>query len=197
MVMMLHEPEMKVLIALRLGVLAAAVANYCDHAEHNEALDRAWITHAGDEMRDLATQIAVETKTNLVEFYSRRLASIESANVLASTRLSNGAASALSAKTWRELQLVQVQHDRDYHPDVIGLHRFDQLRHYSLHISKLVGAFSRNALGSDNEQELLERRLPDLLLFGLKLATVMNEKLPDDPLPSRASLAERLNPATI
>ena len=33
------------------------------------------------------------------------------------------------------------------------------------------------------EQELLRRRLPDVLLFGIKLSTVMGVRLSDEGLP--------------
>jgi hypothetical protein len=36
------------------------------------------------------------------------------------------------------------------------------------------------AAASGDESDFLARRLPDLLLFGLKLATLTNEPLPDE-----------------
>jgi hypothetical protein len=38
-----------------------------------------------------------------------------------------------------------VEHDRHFHPDVIGLRTLDQLRHYVLHLAKLVGVFAEAA----------------------------------------------------
>jgi hypothetical protein len=79
--------------------------------------------------------------------------------------------------TWRQLQRAQWEHDRHYHPDVLDLSRFKQLRHYTFHLAKLTGAAAETRSG--DESDFLARRLPDLLLFGLKLATLTNEQLPD------------------
>jgi hypothetical protein len=68
---------------------------------------------------------------------------------------------------------VQWEHDRRYHLDVFGLSRYEQLRHYAFHLAKLAGA------ASESDDRDFQRRLPDVLLFGLKLATLMSEQLPD------------------
>jgi hypothetical protein len=49
-----------------------------------------------------------------------------------------------------------------------------------LHFAKLAGAASEAANGA--ESDFMERRLRDLLPFGLKLATLVNEPPPDQPL---------------
>jgi hypothetical protein len=165
--------------ALAAAPSAGAVGNYCDHAEHNEAVDAAWVLDAGDGLRDLALSFARAYELDLLELYARRLGAIESANVLQRDGGFDGAAAARAAGTWRELQLVQAEHGRNYHPDVVGLSRAEQLRHYAFHLAKIVGAFA----AATDEQELLERRLPDTLLFALKLRTVMAKRMSDEPLP--------------
>jgi len=165
--------------ALASAAHAASVANYCDHAEHNEVVDADWVVGAADALRELALEFATAHGLDLLELYARRLAAIESGNVPRRDGGFDGAAAARSAMNWRELQLVQVDHDRAYHPDVIGLARFDQLRHYAFHLAKIVGAFA----AATDEAELVERRLPDTLLFALKLRTVMAQWLEDEPLP--------------
>jgi hypothetical protein len=165
--------------ALAAAPAAAAVGNYCDHAEHNEIVEVGWVLDAGDGLRELALSFARAHELDLLELYARRLGAIESANVLKRDGGFDGAAAARAAATWRELQLVQAEHDRAYHLDVVGLARAEQLRHYAFHLSKIVGAFA----ASTDEQELLERRLPDTLLFAIKLRTVMAKRLPDEPLP--------------
>ena len=60
-----------------------------------------------------------------------------------------------------------------------GWPRIEQLRHYALHLSKVVGAFAEPR----EREELLRRRLPDVLLFGVKLWTVMGSRLPDEVFP--------------
>ena len=165
--------------ALDVAPLAASVANYCDHVEHNEAVATGWITDAGTRLSELAMDLAATARLDLVTLYADRLGAIEARNVLAGPGAYDGRAAALSTGTWRELQLVQVEHDRYYHPDIVGLPKFDQLRHCSLHLTKIVGAFAEAA----DPDELLHRRLPDSLLFALKLHTVMGKRLPDDALP--------------
>ena len=54
-----------------------------------------------------------------------------------------------------------------------------ELRHYAFHLAKIVGAFADAA----NPDELINRRLPDVLLFAIKLRTAMGKRLSDEPLP--------------
>jgi hypothetical protein len=168
--------------ALRLAPPAAAVANYCDHVEHNEIADRAWVLDAGVQLRELACELSTSSGLSPFDLYAERLGEIEARNVLAHPERFDGHRAALEARTWRDLQLVQADHDRDYHPDVVGMAKDQQLRHYALHLAKAVGAFAEPR----GEQELLHTRLPDVLLFGIKLSTVMGARLPDDVLPRPA-----------
>jgi hypothetical protein len=165
--------------ALAAAPCAAAVANYCDHIEHNEVATADWVTKAADELRRLVLDFASEANLDLINLYAERLGAIEARNVLARPGGFDGHAATLAAETWRDLQLVQVEHDRYYHADVVGLAKVEQLRHYALHLAKIVGSF---AVASDAE-ELVNRRLPDTLLFAIKLQTVMGKRLGDAALP--------------
>jgi hypothetical protein len=168
--------------ALRLAPPAAAVANYCDHIEHNELADRDWVLDAGVRLRELACELALSSELSLFDLYAERLGEIEARNVLARPGGYDGHRAVLEARTWRDLQLVQGDHDRCYHPDVLGMAKDQQLRHYALHLAKAVGAFAEPR----EARELLHRRLPDVLLFAIKLPTVMGARLPDDALPRPA-----------
>ena len=170
--------------ALAAAPTAAAVANYCDHVEHNEPAETGWVVDAGTELSRLAFEFAHATGVDLLELYAERLGAIEARNVLARPDGPDGRAAALAAATWRDLQLVQVEHDRYYHPDVFGLARTEQLRHYAFHLAKIVGAFAEPAEPDD----LISRRLPDVLLFAIKLQTVMGKHLADEPLPGRSGV---------
>jgi hypothetical protein len=172
-------------VALDLAICVGEIANYSDHAEHNEPLEREWVTRAGKSMRRVAVDIGAALGQNAFELYATRLAMIEGGHVARSEDSFDGAAAARAARTWRELQLVQLDHDRAYHLDVLGLTRAEQLRHYAFHAAKLAAAFARRARGEAPDDEIVKRRLPDVLLFGIKLATVMAETLPDDPLERR------------
>jgi hypothetical protein len=177
---------------LELARASAAVANYCDHVEHNEPADRAWVTEAARAARDISVTIAAYEDEDLVGLYAARLRQIERRNPLWSDGDLDGGELVLNASTWRDLQLAQVEHDRRYHPDVIGLHKLDQLRHYALHFAKLVGATAELAAGTGDRASFCGRRLPDLLLFGIKLSTVSGERLDETPLPATGRLLEAL-----
>lgn len=165
--------------ALRLAPSAAAVANFCDHSDHNEPTDRSWVVDAGRALVDEACRFAEAAGLAIIDLYAERLGAIEARNVLAHPGEYDGHAAALETRTWRDLQLVQTRHDRVYHLDVVGLSKAGQLQHYALHLAKLVGAFADIA----DEDDVLRRRLPDVLLFGIKLQTVMGSRMTDDPLP--------------
>jgi hypothetical protein len=165
--------------ALAAAPKAAAVANYCDHVEHNESAETSWVTEAAAGLSRLAFELAHTAGVDLLELYAERLGAIEARNVLAHPGGFDGHAAALAASSWRDLQLVQIEHDRSYHADVIGLAKVEQLRHYALHLAKIVGAFAEAA----DHDELINRRLPDVLLFAMKLQTVMGKRLSDEPLP--------------
>jgi hypothetical protein len=157
----------------------AQVANYCDHADHNEPVDTAWVLGAAETLRSVAQRIALRESVDIVDAYAGRLAEIEARNVQGPFEAFDGPAEARSARTWRDLQRVQTEHDRLYHPDVVGLHKSDQLQHYVLHLAKLVGALAGQPSAGDPQNDFLARRLPDMLLFGIKLSTVMGQKLPE------------------
>jgi hypothetical protein len=170
-----------------LSALAKAtgqVANYCDHADHNEPLEASWVLGAAETVRNVAQRIATREGIDIVEAYAARLKQIETRNVQGPFAEFDGPEAARRAKTWRELQRIQADHDRLYHPDVVGLHKADQLQHYVLHLAKLVAALAEQPSSGQRHTDFVTRRLPDLLLFGIKLSTVMGQKLPDIPLPT-------------
>jgi hypothetical protein len=173
---------------LALAATAGEVANYCDHVEHNEPADPEVVRVAGEQLRRMGFKLSWRLGHDPLELYARRLEAIESRNVLWSANSLDGAQLARSADTWRALQLVQVAHDRAYHADVVGMAKIDQLRHYALHLAKLAGATAAVARGEADQADWLERRVPDMLLFGLKLSTVSGEKLPEDHFPGKRSV---------
>lgn len=178
--------------ALKIAPLAAAVANFCDHVEHNETADRAWVLEASARLRELTGELCASLGLSLTDVYAERLGAIEARNVLAAPGSYDGHHAALQARTWRDLQVVQATHDRYYHPDVAGLSKLEQLRHYALHLAKVVGAFAQPA----DSDDLVHRRLPDAILFAIKLSTVMGARLSDASLPApRSTSADRTGQA--
>jgi hypothetical protein len=155
------------------------VANYCDHADHNEAVDSAWVLGAAEALRGIALRVAAREEVDVVEAYATRLEEIEQRNVQDPFADFDGPGEARKAGTWRQLQRVQAEHDRLFHPDVVGLHKSDQLQHYVLHLAKLVAALAEQPSSGERHEDFIARRLPDMLLFGIKLSTVMGQKLPE------------------
>lgn len=168
--------------ALALARCGADVANFCDHVEHNESADRRWVIDAGTELRRIACALAADEGLDLRELYAARLETIERRNATWTPQTLDGPALARASATWRALQLVQVEHDRQYHLDVVGLAKYEQLRHCALHLAKLAGSAASVAQGVGDPEDFSARRLPDVLLFGLKLATIMGERLEERAL---------------
>jgi hypothetical protein len=163
--------------SLSLAIISAAVANYCDHVEHNEIADIGIVREAGAGLRQLGIELSELGGRDPVDLYSNRLAMIEQRNVIHTGESFDGPGAAREASNLRELQVVQLKHDRAYHPDVVGLKKSDQLNHYALHLAKLTGACAEAAEGRLAHDDFLRRRVPDMLLFGIKLSTVASEKL--------------------
>lgn len=161
-----------------LAAASASLAGYCDRAEHLEKTDPELIRDVGATLRSLAVKLAENNQIDLVGAYRSRLEGVEQRHPLYPAGFAALDAIPSQGATWRQLQGVQWEHDRHYHPDVLGLSRYEQLRHYAFHLAKLAGAAAKAADG--DESDFLARRLPDLLLFGLKLATLTNERLPDE-----------------
>src|SRR3982751_2702320 len=172
---------------LRLAIASAAVANYCDHVEHNEVAEVSAVRSAAAELRAVSVMLGELSGRDPVELYAERLAAIEARNVLSEEGSYDGARAAREADDWRALQLIQVEHDHAYHADVVGLKKSDQLHHYALHVAKVAGATAAVATGIADQRDWLARRVPDMLLFGIKLSTVTGERLP--AAPARATAA--------
>ena len=125
---------------------------------------------------ELSSSLGVD----IVSKYSNRIALIAETSVVADGK--SAANRVLEARTFRELQRVQVEHDRVFHADVFGLSRIEQLRHYVLHLAKIAGGLAALSEDESKVEDFQNRRLPDLLLFGIKLSTVMGEALPSETL---------------
>lgn len=166
-------------LALLMAPWSKGVSTFADLTEHNRPIAREWVIEAAYQFRMLASGYADAWGRDILDLYAARLGVIEKANVLQFPGSYDGCAGVHSAKTWRDLQIVQIEHDTHYHPDVAGLSRYDQLRHFAFHLDKLVGFFAEP---EKPEENLVIRRLPDTLLFGIKLSTVMGVFLPESPL---------------
>ncbi|WP_155892124.1 hypothetical protein [Conexibacter woesei] len=168
--------------AADLAIAAAAVSNFCDHLEHCEANERADVAQAARTLRNLALVLAEVEGVNLIELYGARLNAIERRHPMNPVDGFIGGERVRDAGTWDDLQEIQWNHDRLYHPDVVGLAKFEQARHCALHLAKLAGAAATATRDPDQRPDFIDRRLPDTLLFGLKLATLFGERLPAVPL---------------
>lgn len=176
----LHDSPQLLLAFRESARIGGHLANFCDHAEHVERADRTVLTDAGRRLRTLAVSLAELACVPLLEYYSNRLRIIEVSHPLRSAVSPSFHDAARTAKSWRQLQEVQAGHDRWYHPDVFGLSKWDQVRHYTLHVAKLVGHLSQLLDPAEADWITFARtRIPDFLIFGLKMSTVAGETLPD------------------
>jgi hypothetical protein len=162
--------------------VAAALAAFCEHIEHNEPTLPQLPIDAARRLRFLAVDLAVEAGLDLASCYAERVQQVEKASlyskVPSSTSLSLPGAEAMNASaTWADFQVAQVIHDRQFHPDVFGLSKIDQLRHYTFHVMKLAGLLM-DAIDSDSWCDFAPERLADLAIFGVKIATACNDRLP-------------------
>lgn len=167
---------------------AASLASYCEHVEHNEAHTVEDAAKAGESLRAIARTLARESGVSLLELYRSRIEAIEGASLHSATAIDGivempGADALRHATTWRQVQIAQLLHDRRFHPDVFGLPKLEQLRHYTLHVTKLAGLLV-DAEESEFWPRFAQHRLPDLAVFGVKLASVCNRALPDDAVDS-------------
>ena len=160
------------------------LADYCEHSEHCQA-SRHGVSQVGQLLRQTAATIARERGASLRAVYASRIRQVEAGSLLRFTGLDQvelaGADILDQARTWRQLQVGQVAHDRQFHPDVFGLNHYEQLRHYAFHIAKLAWLFA-DAIDRQQLDGFCEQRLADIALFGVKLATVEGEELPDLPI---------------
>ena len=161
---------------------ASACAAFCEHIEHNEPATTHQVVVAAESMRQLAAHLANQSGISLLQAYTDRIQAIEARSLLryASTgeRLELVGTDALaSARNWDEVQIAQIAHDRWFHPDVFGLSKLDQMRHYTFHATKLAGLLA-DAAEQGGWNAFRDERLADIAVFGVKLATVCNERLP-------------------
>lgn len=162
---------------------AADLAGFCEHVEHNEPNSVESAASAGDRLREIASQLSVRGGVSLVAKYAARIRAVEEKSLLRHASLFEdemslaGAEALTFATTWDELQVGQIIHDRQFHPDVFGMPKIEQIRHYTLHVTKLAGLFV-DAIDNDEWDAFQQERLADIAIFGIKIATVCNVELP-------------------
>ena len=161
---------------------ASACAAFCEHIEHNEPATTQQVVAAAESMRQLAAQLADQSGLSLRQAYEDRIRAVEASSMLryvATTERTElaGADALASSRRWDEVQIAQLAHDRQFHPDVFGLSKIEQLRHYTFHVTKLAGMLA-DAVEQESWNAFRDERLADVAVFGVKLATVCNERLP-------------------
>jgi hypothetical protein len=181
------HPNLKLEYAYALVRVAGSIAVHCDRSEHNEDVSKETLRTQGSLLRDLAAGIAADNDLDLVELYASRLEGLETRHPIGGAGLFDGGGAARAIKSWSDAQQVQYKHDIYYHPDVTGMPKFSQIRHYAFHLSKLAMLTLEAALedsnpkGSQLRDEFMTNRLVDILIFGIKLATVTGERLSSGP----------------
>lgn len=160
--------------------VVGGLAQFCDRAEHNEGTDRACVSAAGEALRGCALALLRARAVDPVAAYAERLASMEARHPLGGAGVFDADEHIPLAKTWRDLQRYQARHDAVYHPDVCGLAKIEQLKHYTLHLAKLAWLLQEHDLGQKTLVAPERDRFVDILVFGVKLATVCGTLLPDE-----------------
>lgn len=177
--------------AERSLILAAAnCAGFCEHIEHIEPSNVSDVVSAAKDMRNLASSLSAREGVSLRDAYAKRIRGVEESSLHRFVGLGVEAligADALDhATTWEEVQIAQNLHDRQFHPDVFGLSKVEQVRHYTFHVTKLAGLLTKSIM-EDTWSEFRGQRLPDIAIFGVKLATVCNVLLPQSEVDAGAS----------
>lgn len=162
--------------------VAGLLCGLCDRAEHNEGVDIGALQMLGARLRDAGLAFLEEAGQEPVAAYRRRLGQMETKSVLHDEAIPLPAAELAGPVSWRQAQLVQVRHDREFHPDVTGMPKRQQLEHYALHLGKLVRHRWLADTAPEKWTDWAAGRIADPLIFGVKLATVVNERLPESPL---------------
>lgn len=168
---------------------AADLAEFCEHIEHIEPnwVDKA--ARAGDHLREIAAQLSAHSGLSLASAYAERIRSVEERSLMRHVSLFDdatelpGAAALSDAKGWDEIQIGQIIHDRQFHPDVFGLSKIEQVRHYTFHVTKLAGLLVE-AIESGDWASFRQERLADIAIFGVKIATVCNVQLAREAVDS-------------
>lgn len=170
--------------ALEVAKISGTISNFCDHREHLEPSSPKDIEVAAFGLQSIAVAIARHENEDLQELYANRIEVIEKRNpAYTSPPKVDGRSLVLRARTWRDLQGAQLEHNRFYHPDVAGLSPINQLRHYAFHVAKLGKSLVEQAEDSVPREDFISTRLPDIVIFRILLATAVNQKLPDELLP--------------
>ena len=153
------------------------VGKYCDRAEHAEGPVAVFV-EVGDLLREQAVRVATELRQDLRDLYATRLHQVEVRNSAYAPDEYDGAAAVRTAATWRDWQLAQLRHDRVYHPEVAGLSKYDQVRHFAFHLQYLTWLADEACASPALRNSYVVDRVPDVLLFGLKFATIAGQHLP-------------------
>lgn len=171
-----------------MAAATALVARYCDHVEHAEEAPIVWLADAARELRDVGIAVAGALGVDVWQAYAARLEAMESRRAFSGDRPFDGPAALRAARTWADVQRIQDEHDRYYRPDVYGLARSDQIRHSLLHLAKILGGLVAALDDPDSLRDFEERWLPDIVLFGVKLSTIIGQALDEESLPWRTRL---------
>lgn len=172
-----------------LTKVAADLAAFCEHVEHNEVNSVYDAARAGDRLRQIAAELSARSGVSLATTYAARIREVEEKSLMRHMPLFDqgpelaGANALDSADSWDQVQIGQIVHDRQFHPDVFGLPKIEQIRHYTFHVTKLAGLLV-DAIESDDWTTFQQERLADIAIFGVKISTVCNVQLPSESIDS-------------
>lgn len=164
-------------------VLAAAtLSKHCEHVEHCESNSVNDINLVSEKLLQIALSIAIENKINLAEVYLKKLQTVEAKKHLQKTLLNEDpslqAGPLTKDITWQKIQINQLIYDRQSEPNMLGIPKYEQVRHYALQITKLASLLFE-ATENNQLKDFCDKHLADIAIIGVKLATLRGIKLPD------------------
>lgn len=172
--------------AIDLVSVTATLADHCLRLESCSPISPSALVEVGEQLRNIAVRLFRLRGTSLVASYAKRIADIEAMSILRHRRIDieriqTPAELLATAETWSDIQIAQMLHDRQFHPDVFGMSKINQLTHYTLHVMKIPSSVLQAASGEGTDGEL-EKRIVDIAVFGVKFATLKNVRLSDEPV---------------
>jgi len=168
------------------------IADYCDRIDHNEATDVTQVQRAAEEIRALGAIQATLRRATLGSVWADRIEEFEAAHP--ALGVSDVPSQIRRAATWHELQAAQYEHDRIYHPDILGLPKREQLLHSLIHLVKSAADLAREDTAGRSVTGLkAQRRGIDCVIFSVKIATLCGQRLPGTApeVPSPSDQAAR------
>lgn len=92
---------------------------------------------------------------------------------------------------WDNVQRIQFQHDRDYHPDIHGLDVVPRLKHMALHQTKYAAKLIDAEDNNDNART--KQAMVDGFIIGIATANILTDRLSEVELKTTSKTANSMS----